>query len=457
MTDMSTLAKTAETSLSLLEDLIRRARAAGADAADALLVEGTALSVAHRLGTLERLERAESADIGLRVLIGGRQALVSSPERTPQALDALVERAVTMARTVPEDPFLGLATPDQLATHLPDIDSVNPEEPPPEALVERVRAMEDTARAVPGVTNSEGAEASWGLSTVALVGSNGFAHAYHVSHASMGVAVVAGDSAQGMEADHAYSSAVYLSDLRDAVEVGEEAGQRAVRRLGARSLATARRPIIFDPRVARSLLGHFLGAINGAAIARGTSFLKESMGKEVFAPGVTIREDPHRPRGLRSRPCDAEGLPTTPRALIDGGRLTTWVLDLRSARKLGLDSTGHASRGTSSVPSPSVSNVWLEPGAETPEALIGAVDDGLYVTDLFGQGINGLTGDYSRGAAGFRIEKGRLTTPVNEVTIAGNLKDMFAALTPANDLVLRYGADAPTLRVDGMTVAGTGA
>lgn len=450
------LAASAAAAQEVLSDLVARARAAGADAADAVLIEGVGLSVAHRLGTLERLERAETADIGLRVLIGGRQALVSSAERRPEALDALVERAIAMARAVPEDPYAGLADPSQLATaaDLPDIASCDPIEPTPEALTDLVRAMEDAARAQPGVTNSEGAEASWGLSTVALVGSNGFAHAYHVSHASMGVAVVAGTGDGGMEADHAYSSAVFFADLRDPTEVGTEAGQRAVRRLGAGRLPTGRLPVVFDPRVARGLLGHLLGAINGASVARGTTFLKDRLGDRLFAPGVRVIEDPHLPRGLRSRPCDAEGLPNRRRALIDDGHLTSWILDLRSARHLGLESTGHATRGTGSLPHPAATNVWLEPGSQTPEALIADIAEGFYVTDLFGQGVNGLTGDYSRGAAGFRIENGGLTTPVNEVTIAGHLPEMFAALTPANDLVRRYGVDAPTVRIAAMTVAG---
>jgi PmbA protein len=390
----------------------------------------------------------------LRVLVGGGQALVSSGDRSSAALDALVERAVAMAKAVPADPYAGLADPSQLATVLPEIDNFDPTEPSVEALTELVRAMEDEARAQAGVTNSEGAEASWGLSTVALVASNGFSHAYHSSHASMGVAVVAGNAEIGMESDYDYSSAVYFSDLRDPLEIGREAGRRAARRVGATRLATGKMPIVFDPRIARGLVGHAVGAINGGGIARGTSFLKDHMDKAVFGPGITIIEDPHRPRGMRSKPCDAEGLPTKRRALFDKGMLTTWLLDLRTARQLGLESTGHAARGTGSAPSPSATNIWMEPGDISPEALIGEIDFGFYVTDLVGQGVNGLTGDYSRGAAGFRIEKGQLTTPVNEVTIAGNLKDMFLALTPANDLVLRYGTDCPTVRIDGMTVAG---
>ena len=444
-------------SVSLLEDLIARARRAGADAADAVLVDGVSLSVAWRLGALERLERAEGGDIGLRVLLGSRQAMVSSADRSPAALDDLVERAVTIARTVPEDPYCGLADPSQIVANPPAIDCRDPHEPSAETLTEMVRAAEDAARAVPGVTNSEGAEAGWSLTTVIQAASNGFSHAYDRTGASLAVSVIAGGDGQGgagMERDYDYTAAVFREDLRDPAEVGRVAGDRAVRRLDSRRPRTLKAPVVFDPRVARTLVGHLLGAINGASIARGTSFLKDAMDTEVFAPGITITDDPHRPRGLRSRPCDGEGLATRPMNLIDAGRLTTWLLDLRSARQLGLTSTGHSTRGTASPPSPGASNVYLRPGSLTPAALMADITEGLYVTELAGQGVNMITGDYSRGAAGFWIENGDLTYPVSECTIAGTLPEMFRALTAADDLVLRYGTDSPTLRVDGMTIAG---
>ncbi|MBB4284859.1 TldD/PmbA family protein [Roseospira goensis] len=440
--------------LALLEDLIARARTAGADAADAVLVDGVSVSVAWRLGALERLERAEGGDIGLRVFVGRRQGIVSSADRSPQALQDLVDRAVALARTVPEDPYCGLADPDQLARDLPDIESRDPVEPSAETLTEMVRAAEDAARAVPGVTNSEGAEAGWSLTTVALAASNGFARSYARTGCSLAASVIAGAGGDGMERDYDYTAAVFREDLRDPAEVGRSAGERAVRRLGARRPRTVKVPVVFDPRVARSLVGHLLGAINGSAIARGTSFLKDRMGERLFPAGLSIIEDPHRHRGLKSRPCDAEGLPTLRRALVDDGRLTTWLLDLRAARQLGLDSTGHASRSPGSAPHPGASNVYLEPGHASPADLIADIKEGVYVTELVGQGVNMITGDYSRGAAGFWIENGEITHPVSECTIAGTLPQMFAALTPADDLVLRYGTDSPTVRVDGMTVAG---
>lgn len=440
--------------LNILSDLITDAKKAGADAADAIVADGTSVSVTYRLGKLEQLERSEGGDIGLRVLIGKRQAIVSSADRSKEALKELVERAVAMARTVPEDPFCGIADPSQLAKTLPVLDICDPAEVAAATLIEKAKACEATALAVKGVTNSEGASASWGKSQVAIAASNGFARAYESSGSSMSVSVIAGESDGGMETDYDYTSAVYFADMKTPEEVGRGAADRAVRKLGGRKVSSRKVPVIFDARVARGMVSHFIGAINGASIARGTSFLKDAMNTGVFGPHINIFEDPHRNRGLRSKPCDAEGLPNKARALIDKGTLTTWIMDLRAARQLKLEPTGHASRGTGSPPGASVTNVWLEAGAATPADLMSDIKDGLFVTDLVGQGVNGVTGDYSRGAVGFWIENGQITYPVHEITIAGNLKDMFKQLTPANDLEMRYGIDAPTLRIDGLTLAG---
>jgi PmbA protein len=439
--------------LDLLSDVIAKARRAGADAADAVLFEGTSLSHAQRLGQIEKLERSESYDLGLRVLVGRRQAIVSSNDRSPAAIEGLVERAMAMARVVPEDPFCGLAEDGQIARDWPELDMLDPAEPAAEKLIERAKAAEEAARAVPGVTNSEGAEASWSRSRVALAGSNGFAGTYEGSGHSVSASVLAG-SGTGMERDYEYSSTVHAADLRDPVAVGREAGERAVRRLGARKVPTQQVPIVFDPRVSRGLISHLVGAISGTVIARGTSFLKDRLGQPIFPEAITIIEDPHRRRGLRSKPFDAEGVANRRRAIIDKGVLTTWLLDLRSARQLRMAPTGHAARGTSSPPAPAPTNVWLEPGALTREQLLAEVGTGFYVTELMGMGVNGVTGDYSRGAAGFWIEKGALAYPVSEVTIAGNLKDMFKNMTAAADLEFKTGFDAPTVRIDGMTLAG---
>jgi PmbA protein len=440
--------------IDLLHDVIGRALGAGADAADAIVIEGISLSHARRLGKTEKLERSEGQDLGLRVLVGKRQAMVSTSDRSPKMLAELVERTLAMAKAVPEDNFCGLAEHDQLAQDWPMLDMMDSEEPPAETLIERARAAEDAAMAVKGVTNSEGAEASWGRSRVALVASNGFAGGYAGSHHGVSASVIGGSGTQ-MERDYDFASAVYAADLRDPAEIGRRAGERAVRRLGARKMPTGKVPVVFDPRVSRSFLSHLLGAISGPAIARGTSFLKDKLNQRIFPEAITIIEDPHRQRGLRSKPFDAEGLPNRRRALIDKGVLTTWLLDLRSARQLGLASTGHAARGTASPPTPAATNIWLEPGTATPAELMADIKSGFYVTELMGMGVNGITGDYSRGAAGFWIENGEISFAVSEMTVASNLNDMFARLVAANDLEFRVGADAPTIRIEDLTVAGS--
>jgi PmbA protein len=445
--------KDAANAIDLLQDLIGRARKAGADAADAVLFEGTSLSHARRLGKTERLERSEGQDLGLRVFVGRQQAIVSSSDRSPKMLAELVERTLAMAKAVPEDPFCGLAEPGEIAHDWPVLEMLDPSEPSAESLIERAAAAEDAALTVEGITNSEGAEAGWGRSRAALAASNGFAGSYAGSSHSVSVAVLSGSGSE-MERDYDFASAVFAADLRDPAEIGLSAAEKAVKRLGARKMPTCRCPVVFDPRVARSLQSHLLGAISGPSIARGTSFLRDKLGKRIFPEAITITEDPHRQRGLRSKPFDGEGIANHRRALIDKGVLTTWLLDLRSARQLGMKTTGHAARGTASPPSPAASNLWLEPGELSPEELIADIKSGFFVTELMGMGVNGITGDYSRGAAGFWIENGEIAFPVSEMTVAGNLNDMFARLTAANDLEFRTGSDAPTVRIDDMTVAG---
>jgi PmbA protein len=440
--------------LDILTALIAKAKARGADAADAVLFEGASISHARRLGKVEKLERSEGYDLGLRVFFGKRQATVSSNDRSAAALGELAERAIAMARVVPEDPYCGIAAPEELARDIPKLDICDPEEPAPERLIERAAAAEDAARSVEGVTNSEGAEAGWGRSKVALAASNGFTGSYETSGQGVSVAVVAGNGT-AMERDYDFASAVYGADLEDAATVGKRAGERAVKRLNPRKVPSQKVPVVFDPRVSRGLLGHLTGAISGPSIARGTSFLKDKLGQPIFAKGITVREDPHRRRGLRSKPFDGEGLANRSRAIVEDGVLTTWLLDLASARQLGLKSTGHAARGTGSPPGPSPTNFWLEPGTLSPEDLMADIGEGFYVTELMGMGVNGITGDYSRGAAGYWIERGELAYPVSEVTIAGNLKDMFMRLTAAADLEFKTGFDAPTVRIEGLTVAGT--
>ncbi len=440
-----------------LADLVAAAKRAGADAAEAMLAEARSVSVQRRLGALEQVERAESRDIGLRVFVGRRQAVVATTDDSPAGFARLAERAVAMARAVPEDPHAGLAeAPDgatDLAARLAALDLVSPGEPDVATLDARAAAAEEAALAVPGVTNSEGASADWGIAAVTIVGSNGFAGAYARTSHGVSATALAG-SGTAMERDYDYATAVHPEDLEDAAAIGRRAGEQAVARLNPRRPRTATMPVVYHPRVAASLLSHLSAAINGAAVARGTTFLKGALGQRLFTPGIAVHDDPTRRRGLRSRPFDAEGIAGRPRAVIEDGVLTTWILDCRSARMLGMATTGHAARGVSSVPAPTTTNLWLAPGSVSPEALMADIAEGLYVTELIGMGINMVTGDYSRGAAGFMIRDGARAEPVSEITIAGNLKEMFARLVPADDLRFRRGSDAPTIRIDGLTVAG---
>lgn len=434
--------------------LVERALQAGADAAEAIVFEGQSLGVSWRLGKLEDVERSEGRDVGLRVFIGSRQAVVSTTDLSERSLGPLVERVVAMARVAPEDPYAGLADPDLLASSWPDLEIDDPSSAPTaEALAASAAEAEEAALAVKGVTNSGGAGAQWGRSGMALVTSGGFSGAYSGTSFSVSCSVLAGEGTR-MERDYDYSSARHLADLDAPARIGRSAGERAVRRLDPRKVRSQAVPIVYDPRVSAGLVGHFAGAISGAAITRKTSFLQHAMGKPVFAPGIEIVDDPHRKRGLRSKPFDGEGVRNRAMKLIENGTLTTWLLDTASARQLGLRSTGHAARGAGGPPSPSTTNLYMAPGKLSPEALIADIQQGLYVTELIGMGVNGVTGDYSRGASGFWIENGKIGFPVSEITVAGNLKEMFLHMTPANDLVFRYATNAPTIRVEGMTVAG---
>ncbi len=440
--------------LDRLDAALSAANAAGADSADAMYVGDGSTSVSVRLGKLEDIGRSEGEEVGIRVFIGQQSASVSSSDLSLAALVIAAERAVAMARLAPEDKWAGLAPADRLLTGaLIDLDIDDGQDPSAEALRDMAMAAEDAARAVEGVTNSEGGGASAGRAVTALATSTGFRGGKKSTSYGSSASVLAG-SGGDMQRDYAWHSARHFADLEAAGIIGVRAGERAVRRLNPIKLETSAMPIIFDPRIGSSLIGHLIGAITGSAITRGTSFLKDAMGTAVFDSGITIIDDPLRPRGLRSRSFDGEGLPVQRSALIDKGMLSGWLLDAASARQLGLQPTGHAARGTSGPPGAGATNLHLEAGTQTPAALMADIKRGFYVTELIGMGVNGLTGDYSRGASGFLIENGEITVAVAEVTIAGNLKDMFKALVPANDLSFRHAANVPTIRVDGMTVAG---
>ncbi len=433
--------------------LVEQARKAGADAADAIYVGGRSQSVSVRMGALEDIGASEGEEIGLRVFHGTRSASVASSALSPDALAALVDRALAMAAEAPEDPFAGLAPGDRLLSEPPaDLAIFDPTDVDPAALKARALEAEEAALAVPRVTNSSGASASVSHSILALATSAGFVAATQGSGHSTSASVIAGD-AGALQRDYDYDSTRFLADLEEAAAIGHRAGTRAAARLDPVKLESGRMAVLFDPRVATSLLGHFAGAITGASIARKASFLMEKLGTRIFAPGITIRDDPHRARGLRSRSFDGEGLPTSARNLIDDGVLTTWLADSAAARQLGIDPTGHAVRGTSGAPGAGPSNLYLEAGKRSPAQLLAAHPRAILVTELIGMGVNGVTGDYSRGAAGFLIDHGEIVGPVSEITIAANLLDMFASLEPGTDLTLHRGIDSPTILIPEMMVA----
>lgn len=434
--------------------LVEMARKMGADGADAIARADSAESVSVRLGALEDVSRSESEAIGLRVFVGQRSATVSTSDFSHNSLAALVENALAMARLAPEDRYAGLAPRENLA-QLPfaELDLADPVEPSPELLREAALEAEDAARAVEGITNSNGAEASFSRGVVALVTSNGFAAASSGTAHALAASMIAGEGGS-MQTDHSHRATRHREDLPPPAQIGAEAGQRTVARLNPGSMASGSVPVLFDPRVGSSLIGHLLSGMSGPAVARKSSFLAGRENGALFAEDIRIIEDPLRPRGLRSRPFDGEGLPCIRRCLVDDEQIFGWLTNIASARQLGAPLSGHAARGVSGAPGIQAGNVYCEAGKLSVQELMADIQDGLYVTHLFGQGVNLVTGDYSRGAAGIRIRGGELAEPVAEITIAGNLLDMFRTLRAASDLEFIRGIDVPTLRVEGMTVAG---
>lgn len=407
-----------------------------------------------RQGETEEVERSEAHDLGLRVLIGKKQAFVSSNDARPVVLEELADRAIAMARNMPEDKYCGLADPAKLARDIPDLDLFDKTSLTADDLVISANEAEAAALAVKGVTNSEGASASSGRVSVALATSDGFSGAYSSSNFSVVASVIAGEGL-GMERDYDFDSRHYHADMMPAADIGRSAGERAVKRLSPRKMPSGKVPVVFSKRVSASLLGHLASAISGGAIARGSSFLQDSLDKRIFAKGIRVIDDPHRKRGAASKPFDGEGVANGRLDLVDDGILRSWILNTATAKQLGLETNGRATRGTASPPGASTTNLYMEAGTTTLKELISDIKSGFYVTDLIGFGVNEITGDYSRGASGFWIENGEIAHPVSELTIAGNLRGMFENLTPADDLEFRRGTNAPSLRIEGMTVAGT--
>ena len=440
----------------LTHQLIEIARKAGADAADAIAVDGTSVSIDVRGGVLEHAERSEGIDVGLRVLVGKRQACVSSSDTKPDTLRQMAERAVAMAREAPEDPHAGLADPAQLArdTDTSTLDLYDPsDEPDPAMLQDQAAGAEAAALRNKGISQVQSASAGYSRRRVHLAATNGFSAGYARTDRGLSCVAISG-TGTAMERDYDYDSRVFQSDLRDADDIGARAAQRAVERAGARRPKTGAYPVLFDERISSALIGHLLQASNGAAIARGSSWLRDALGAQVLPKGLSVIEEPHRARVTGSRLYDAEGLPTARRAIIDDGVLTGWTLDLANGRKLGMDSTGNAARSTGAPPSPSLTNIAMTQGTASRDDLIAQMGTGLLVTSMIGSTINPNTGDYSRGAAGFWVENGEIAYPVNECTVAGNLRAMLMTLIPANDAQPHLSRVIPSLLVEGLTLAG---
>lgn len=435
------------------EMLVERALAAGADAADAIYIGEESSSVQVRFGELEQVHRSEGEEVGLRLFIGSRSASVASSDFSDEALGELVARAMAMAAEAPEDPYAGLAPQDLLQKGtFPDIDTEDRQALAPSDLRRRAHEAEQAALGIEGVTNSSGGSAGQSAGSVALATSHGFSGAYRSTGFSCSAGVVAGEGSS-MQRDYAWHSARHLEDLEQAEEIGRKAGRRAVSRLNPGKPRAGRYPVLFDSRVASSLLGHLSGAISGSAVARKSSFLQDKLGHRLFAPGVTVIDDPLRPRGLRSRAFDGEGLAVARRELVSDGILQSWIADSAAARQLGISPTGHASRGTGGPPGASPSNLYMAAGNRSRAELLAAYPEAVLIVELIGQGVNGVTGDYSRGAAGFMVRGGEIAEPVSEITIASNLMEMFATLEPGSDLEFRRGIDAPTILIPEMTVA----
>lgn len=438
----------------LIESLLSHATKLGADHAEAVMVKSSTVAYKSRFSKADIIEREESTGVGLRVITDGRPASVSTTDLQTGTIAQLADRAVSMAKLAPADPYLTIASEEEWIRNIPNLDLSDPHEPSNDHMSALANRIEQAALEVPGITNSEGASVSYSNYDFTLATSKGFIGFYSGSMSSYGISVLAG-SGTSMERDHEYSQARHSTDLLLPEMVGKIAAERTLKRLNPRKVASTTVPVIYDPRVGNELLGYFLSAINGESIAKGTSFLQDAMGKQIFSSNITIREEPHLRRGLASRPFDGEGLPCATKDIVADGILQNWILDLRSAKKLGLKSTGNASRGIGSPPSPSTSNVVILPGTRSPKELLSSIQSGFYVTDTFGMGVNLVTGDYSQGASGFWIEHGELTYPVSEITIAGNLRDMFHTMEVANDLTYRYAKNTPTLCIASMTVAGS--
>ena len=433
--------------------LIKKSKKTGADNVDVLYVENINIDVGCRLKKIEKLERSESNDLGLRFIKNKKQVIVSSNDLSKKSLEELVYKASKMIDAVPKDPYCSIADKKNIIKKIPNLKIYENKEPTIKSLKEKAMEAEKAGLNVKGITNSEGAEIGWNKSKVHLFNSNGLNVNYQSSGYSIYAVLIAGHGTS-MEREYEYSSSVFEKDLTKASLVGKKAGQLAVKKLNPRKISTSKIPVIFSPRVSNSFLRHFSAAINGNSITRGTSFLKKKLNKQIFSNEINITDDPLKKKGLQSKPFDGEGLKTKNIQLVKNGILKSWFLDLSTAMQLKLKSTAHASRGISSPPTPSPTNLYFEPGNVSPKNLIGNIKKGIYVTELMGSSVNLINGDYSRGGSGFMIDKGKITYPINEITIADNLNEMFKKMILANDLEFKQGLNSPTMLIEGMTVAG---
>ena len=441
----------------LSQSLLNAAKQAGAQAADAILIAGDSISIEVLEGKLEHAERAEGIDVGLRVLIGQKQANIASSDIREATFQTMAERAVAMAKVAPDDPYCGLADPDQLATEwdLEALDlSDDTQSPEPAALQDMALEAEAAAQAVKGISKVQASGSGWSGNDVWLAGSNGFSAGYRRTSWSTSCVAITGEGLE-MERDYYGDGRTHFADMMDPAEIGRLAGERTAERFGATRPPTGTYPILIDERVSSSIIGHLTGAVNGSSIARGSSWLKDALGEQVLPSHMSLIENPHRARVSGSRPFDAEGLPMAKRAIIENGVLTGWTLDLATARKLGMESTGNAARGASAPPSPTTGNLELTQGDKSVKELLKDMGTGLWITSFIGSTISPTTGDYSRGASGFWVENGEVTGPVNECTVAGNLRDMLKRIIPANDARTHLSRVVPSLLIEDMTIAGS--
>lgn len=439
--------------LNLIIDIIDKAKKLGATDADAVIINSLSIDAEVRLSNVVSIERSENIALGIRVLINGQQAMVSTSDLNKKSIDEVLHRAISMAKVTPSNPHAFLATQEQLADKIMDLNLYDNNEPTAENLIERAKETESFALSDNLVTNSNGAQASYAASKLYFAASNGFAQSYSTSGSSLSVSVIAGKD-ENMQRDYAYSSAIFTKDLKTPEEIGKEAAKRAVDKLLPKKLATSEMAVIFEPRTARRLLAAFASSINGSAISRGTSFLVNTIGQQIFNNNINIIDDPFIMKAFASRPFDAEGLLGKKRNIIEQGILQHYFLDLQTASKLKMQSTGHATRGIATAPVPSCSNLYIESGTVSLQEMIKSIKKGLLITEIFGHGANIITGDYSQGASGFYIENGEITYPVSEITIASNLKSMFSQVIPADDLKFEASINSPSLLIEKMTIAG---